>query len=98
VRFSWLDDNEISDFSSHTGNNVDFGLFASFSATIPVMSNSSFASRMSLWVEAVAMATSASPVAVVENRISDGVVGKCWRVDGSKSESEKVRMNAIGEL
>jgi hypothetical protein len=61
------------------------------------MSNSSLASRMSPWVEAVAMATRASPVVADEGRMFDGVVGvvECWR---GVIVSEKLRMDLMEEL
>jgi hypothetical protein len=89
--------NGVSNISSHTGFIVDFELCARDFAAALVTINSLCVLTMLDWVEAVAMATSASPVAADERRMFDGVIGvvKCW---WGVEVSEKVRMNPMGEL
>ena len=89
--------NGVSDISSHTGFIVDFELCARDFAAALVTINSLCVLTMLDEVEAVAMATRASPVAAEERRMSDGVVGvvECWR---GVEVSEKVRTDPMGEL
>jgi hypothetical protein len=89
--------NEVSDISSHTGFIVDFELCARDFAAALVTVNSLCVLTMLDEVEAVAMATRASPVAAEERCMFDGVVGavECWR---GMEVSEKVRTDPMGEL